>query len=1048
MKNKGGKRIQPKSVLNAKSKRAHRPKCSGMTLPKNALADLGTIFSEPLEAPITADRLTENQIQARDNLYRERGEALANEIFELAHKQRSTDLELYLDKINAAALNKPSIENQAILLTARRHFRETFGQYLREHGLSTDMQDQILHRTGKQALDQVSKALNGFDAEGLAKQVWEAFLTKDLKQLTELKEDICGLTDMYVRELRAIYNTLPLREVAQLLHAALHETNLQGEPYPNAEIIRYTLQGRTIHEIRQLEFQFNSLYQYVRGVPGEPSLRQQIKDKFSGEALNQIESLLKGFNSAHVAHEVHRTLSRCGEVSEEVLEGTTLHPDFAGSFRRSYNERPCWERELRARDAINELLCYLTPTQFKNVNVQLKRRYAQELTPQLYTCNRGFNPRRIALQLQQSFKLIDARRNFAKDQEYLSHTEQVQVKQRFHMCTTREITELIRLRANEVKAEESKRLTLKALKPLEYLTPHQVLQVREQFHLISGASLETFVQEGAARICRGEPPKYVALLISSRLGGYARLKLKADLADIFAFPNLPVESETHGSVLPEEYQTGLDAAKSLRAVIEDKDLSLGPKSKKILDLLRHQNRTQLTALEKAYLESSPHKTPLAEDLEKLLSPERLLESKLILCGFDPRIFAKRLGKHLDDIFELLLRSTEEITLTAKYYQKEYNTKLSAAVVKAYRGEALDQKRILALSVLYAPTAAKLKESLSTTKRIDAAGVEALTRHLSKSPLETLAFESAYNRHFARFEYCYQKNFGTLLQRLRVLATKGLLSRSDFAKSILLLEALDPNIATDLNTLIADRNISTQALQDVHTLLRRHRQDLRTIAKAYNALNQDRTLREAFYELKVPLNSTNKTLLLLDGFDPDEVAAEIQQLIETRQGEELGREITALLADPRQGRRNPRIPRDPNWTDEMYHQIRISYESLCGEPLLHTLKKKGVPYKGRGINATAYQLYGELSKTAVDIHRLLNGAKGRKGTAPTEPETQLLSLIEEVRPSVRERLVSMYDAYFGINPALSLLRTSIKHKLSNPDLQKRAFELLDETYTYT
>ena len=143
------------------------------------------------------------------------------------------------------------------------------------------------------------------------------------------------------------------------------------------------------------------------------------------------------------------------------------------------------------------------------------------------------------------------------------------------MYTTKEITELIRLRANEVKAQASLKLVHKALQPLEYLNPLQVLQVREQFRLTFGVELESYIRHKVEEICRGEVPKYVELLIANRLSGRPRLRLKAELAEIFALPDLAEHEKLRGSVLPALYQSAQPHAKALRSLLSDKSLSGG-----------------------------------------------------------------------------------------------------------------------------------------------------------------------------------------------------------------------------------------------------------------------------------------------------------------------------------------------------------------------------------------------------------------------------------------------------------------------------------------
>ena len=78
----------------------------------------------------------------------------------------------------------------------------------------------------------------------------------------------------------------------------------------------------------------------------------------------------------------------------------------------------------------------------------------------------------------------------------------------------------------------------------------------------------------------------------------------------------------------------------------------------------------------------------------------------------------------------------------------------------------------------------------------------------------------------------------------------------------------------------------------------------------------------------------------------------------------------------------KIPQNSNWTLEMFHQVRCSYEETYGSRLISDLIEKRVPLKGKGINLFAYKFFGEASKIAIDINRTLKAIDCLLYTSPS------------------------------------------------------------------
>jgi hypothetical protein len=247
-----------------------------------------------------------------------------------------------------------------------------------------------------------------------------------------------------------------------------------------------------------------------------------------------------------------------------------------------------------------------------------------------------------------------------------------------------------------------------------------------------------------------------------------------------------------------------------------------------------------------------------------------------------------------------------------------------------------------------------------------------------------------------------------MQRLRILATQEIIPRPYFAKSVLLIEGLEENTAEQLYMLLDPASISEQEIRDVHSILRRDLEKMVTVKKTFNSLDKDNTLRDTIHNLAIPLQHKNKTLLLLDGYDPDLIAQECYELIKTKSEEDLGIELCFILNEKSNSRN---IPVHSNWTQEMRHQIRVAYEEISGNKLITDLFKRNVPLKGQGIHAVAYMLYGDAAKVAVDLAALIKLLLENQNS-PDLSALKICKKLEDLVPAMRERTIDMYEAYFS------------------------------------
>ncbi len=461
----------------------------------------------------------------------------------------------------------------------------------------------------------------------------------------------------------------------------------------------------------------------------------------------------------------------------------------------------------------------------------------------------------------------------------------------------------------------------------------------------------------------------------------------------------------------------------------------------LIAFFNRRSKEQRHALERAYLEV--HGEPLLTSLQRSVKGRTLTAVRLLLAGFDYRRHVKQLRKTPKHLLSLLSEPLDAVLFAVQEYRAAYQQDLSEAVHVFFSESPNDKHFLLCLSLSMAPQIAAAGEILQSKKEIEEEQSEYVLGMLKGSSAEVLAFEAGFNHFFACFKDCYRNQHGSLLQRLRAAANKNFLPRYAFAEAILLLENIDPSVLYQIRCLLAEENVAGKAILTLQNTLRTHRPHLVLLQTAFNILNEQVSLRDEIHELQIPLEIKNKTILLLDGYDPDEVAEEIGRImLSEAAGEALGQALEKVLGDPRSGTPNRLIPDEPNWIEEMYHQIRVSYQARIGRRLISDLFEKNVPLCGKeGINAFCYKLYGAASKSTMDIRRLLEERR-RDGDESGVAERKIVQALADLLPPLRERVMDMYDAFFGIRPGEATLLGEI-HNFRNEQVRSKGEELLLE-----
>lgn len=957
------------------------------------------------EAPLEYQHYTADELEKIDSSRRKKGMQLANQVYELTNVVRESKLSIYIETVHKFILETSSEENQAILETAKQFFLDNYSNQLKGKGQSPKMIDQIVHRTGRDTRLTVAKLLQGFDVELIANEIWELSFNKDPNAHKKVLSYMQDLTQAQVRELRVVYNSMPAKKLAYEIHKALEQKDLLGQRKPNKEAIIYLLKGRSVKEVKQIECHFNEIYHFNRYGEKEQTLREQIISAFPEEHA-EIFIFLDGFSEEYFAHRIYEQILNCAEAGEGNTNCESLHPDFAGKFRADPSEAKIWIKELRARDAIGDIVYYFSKEQFIKVNNKLLDLYQFKITPELYTSHIEIDERDIALKLYKAFFHVEKCIHYTRYDDYLSEQDLYHVKDEFRLSNNKDLRDIIKYRALEVRANDCMQRVAKLLTPLEFLGPDKLNDVYLSFRATTGVDLFEFVKAGILDTCREDVPTYVEELVFNRLSGISRIKLDVDLFSLFPSAEKRIEQAFLLERNSEAKAKAIERARSIADIL-NRNIEEEEKVRGISKIVNACSEIESHLLEKKYLDLNDKKLPLIREIQSKFSPEKSLYLEALMSGFDPEKMAEIIYSNPKELLNLKHIKSDYIDLLLRIFERKYNLSLRKFILKKLSDS--EESQVHALSIIYKPEAKILKQLLATNEKLEKEQLEQLLVHLRKKEQDLLAFESSYNSNFSRFRLCYEKFFGTLMQRLRVLATHEIIPRPYFAKATLLMEELDEQISESLFTNLQIASESKESLTLVQNLLRRNSKKLITIRKSYNALDKDNTLRDAISALNIRLHEINKSLLMLDGFDPISVAETIITLIKNKSGEELGKAICYQLSE----KTNPKcIPKHTNWIQEMRHQIRVAFEDLTQKKLVAVLFSKDVPLKGQGIHAIAYALYGNASKSAINLATTVKEIIVHEGANTTYVQ-ELIKKLECDVPGMRERALDMYNAYFVI-----------------------------------
>ena len=941
------------------------------------------------------------------------GQRLAKKIFQLTNVDRTKDPQAYIAAVSVALGDHKSSECVLILQAAAKYFTDTYSEEIRGRGESPLLLDQIVHRIGKENRHLLNNLLEGFDPQVLARSLWQACLNKQIENWKAIKKRSQGLTVEQFAELQTEYALIPGYLLAEELHDLLNVKNFKGEPALDLAELCYLLGDKVKSEIQQIERCFRRLYCDREEKPEAP-LAEQLLEKIPNEKETIVE-LLAGFDAEALAKRIQTALNNCEEPSQEGSPFGPVHPDFSGRLRRNYGRVAVWMKELKALTTIDNLFYPFSSVHFQAVNSLLETKYGLHLTPQLYQCNRPFHPRRVALALQNQLESIPPIEPLQDAENYLTAEEIEELTNQFpeqDAFSRAELKKAMESRALERRIPQCLACIRMLLLPLHGLTGFQLQEVSAHFLCLIGSDLNSSVQKRMLSLCRAEVPKPVSEYVRRRLGGRARNRFNPDLQEALTNPPQTALHALSSEDTEQLRQTVIYGQKLIERVSKDPEAVTWVES-----FFADRSFEQLTLLE-AFFTEVIH-TPLRAMLKKHLPEEFCASIELRFEDLVPAATAQKIHTSPETIFTLFDFEPALIIQIAECYKNEVGLTLGEAAAKAFGDMSQIKKRALAFLLTATDRVLQLEELLLSSSALDDDQQEALLRELGGDTLDVYTLEASYNFHLARVSPFHTAS-GGLLERLRLLATQEFISRPTFVRAVSLLEGLNPELVITLESLFAEAKPDAEALQRLRQIFRAKREDLYLINRLFAALRKGLTIREAVNTCDANILDRNRLLLLLDGFDPDAVATELYDAVSKLTGQALGEAVADLLEDPRSAGANPRIPEDTNWTGEMYHQIRMLYEAKYGTKLIHDLKEKEVPTKGPGILGITQKLYGDAVRNVFKLHELLESS-GLSQARQSARQAELLDGLLKPNAQVLEKIVDLYDSYFGLASDSNLLQ---------------------------
>lgn len=966
------------------------------------LADLA---QEPLSAPSPSPRLDKASRERRSKEQQEVAEALAHQVYNLAQKIRETDIDVYLSAFNVVLAERSIPEIREVLDKANDFFTEHYYTPIRDRGERPEIFHQIVKRVGHEAADRIGRIVKGLDVEGTAKALWDLCHGNHADKGSRITAMLLDCTEQQVRAVREEFLLIPYKDLARQLFAIMHppateaqsagrRTIGKSEVYETKRLgalknrdqlqaVKYLLLGRSVEEMALIR-----RFYLDCGDPDAPEpeagLDAHLRKHFTAIELDKLGTLFTGWTAHGEAQELHKILYPAALTEE--IEDTLTDPkdavdrDFTqgiGPFLRRFRKRRMW----RGRTSIRHRVL----NSYELIGERLQALSLERLLKTNDALYELFGYE-IDLTAFPSLGLFDARRRATVLHNVIqSAFDAVQM-----------------------------------VRPFEYLSPRECVAVQQAYRCLYGEEAKERMQarlvEAKSKVAGSELKE----LQSRYVDGHGRWPLNLDLLARFRGDEAPPSVwEPDFKPSAEDEQAAIDLAQLM-----DREADIGELDRPVREVMWNASYDELNRMERAFYELTDPKVPLRVALDECLSQEAMGAVELLLSGVDLQDIVQR--AYDDPAALLTIRELPKslIDTVRESFERVHFVGLVEHLLERQTAITDEDTLVEVLSIALVPDAHAFHSTLRSMRRDHPQDMESLRQHWSGLPLQQLlALERAFDMEFPRMR-----------QHLKFGAARQALSPQLFADAILHFEGIDPEIVPRL--LESFDGVNIEQLQDT---LRSNKDDQRTIEEVFDLINPEATLRRSIKEMKIDLDLINETLLHLEGYSAKEVACEIFDLVSSMKSEQLGAAVLDVLAPPSASRRNPRIPEDINWSDEMTFQIGLSFQRDYGHDLVDMCRKAGVP--ASMLEDLTARIFGhEVCSSARDLHAIIKLNKEGQ-SSPDYSEERVCSYLESRGVRHRERLLRAYNSFWSHMPGFSHLVDDVSKHFKDTAVKKKMLVML-------
>ena len=954
--------------------------------------------------PEVPPRLTPKEFNAREHEHKERAEALAHQIYQLAQRQREGDVDLYLSAINVVVGDKSPKEARMILDKANEFFTEHYYTLIRDRGERPEISHQIIKRVGHEQSDVITRIAEGLDVEGLAQDLWELYYGSHADKETRITDILLTLTERQLSAVREEFFLLPYKELARQAHAILNpkeEPDLQaparrsiggGEVGKKKKLeafrvrddsraLKYLFLGRSAQEmnlVRRFYCDFGKLEQDE----SEIGLFAHLQRRFKPIQIDRLGSLLDGWSPQQEAIEIHALLypNTVKPGIEDFLSDPvdTADRDYTqgiGGYLRRFSKSRMWRgkdsvqhRVYNVYELISERIAALTPDRFLDTNQALYDSYGYELDPLLFPSLGILEPRLMA-------QVIAERISCSSD-------------------------------------------IIEVLAPIQYAPPSVCLLVQKAYEVLFSRRLEDDLNASFAEKQASHEAHTRASVIGRYLHGEGRIPVHVDILARYRGDE-PANTVWHYSYT----STEVDEREAMTlAGILDYEGAVGDKDKAIYDFLAAKEVDELHRIERAFFDLTDPPMALRDALQSCMTSEAFLSVELLFAGVDLPNVVERIYSQPTAVSEFANFPPSLLATISAGFEKAHFVSLSNFLLEQFSSANAEDLFLENISVALLPEIYACRKCLREGSRMTPDDIEPLREQVSQSSLRALGFERGFDLAFPR-----------LRLHLKFAAARMEITPPVFAELICHLEGVAPEVTTQLL-----QYFDAVDIEMVISLLRDYKHDQRTIEQVFDLLNPEAGLRRTIKEMKVDLEPINEVLLHLDGFSAHDVAEELHELLSTAT-EQLAEEVLAIFEPSTKQHPNPRIPEDVNWMDEMNYQVLLAYHRNFDEDLMKVAWAK--KFDSDSMLRLTHRLFGaEVSATAEELFEIIKRAKD--GTPlGIEAERRLCSVVESKGVRFRGLLVRAYNAYWAHQPGYANLLDDVAKFIEDSNVKRKLHALL-------